>query len=97
MKNLTYKIENSYIGFLNVDETDYVGGTYQQVVNHLLDNLKEGGLYESIPTDFPKSTFYIYVSDGTFDQWDCKNYVELYKLSCAQIRKFKKLGVQLTF
>lgn len=97
MENLTYKIENSHIGFLNVDETDYVGGTYQQVVNHLLDNLKEGGLYETIPTDFPKSTFYIYVTDGTFDEYGRKNYVELYNLSCAKIRKFKKIGVQLTF
>ena len=97
MQNLTYKIENSFIGFLNVDETDYVGGTYQQVVNYLLDNLKEGGLYETIPTDFPKSTFYIYVTDGTFNESGAKNYVELYNLSCAKIRKFKKLGVQLTF
>ena len=96
MENLIYKIENSFIGFLNEND-EYIGVTYQQVVNYLLDNLNPGGKYENIPTDFPKSTFYIYVKDGTLDKWGQEKYEELYKLSCSQIRKMNKIGVPLTF
>ena len=78
--NTELKIENSYIGDLDLETTLF---SYTDAVNYLFESLKDNEKWGWMKEEYPKSEFIISVADVT---------VETLKMS--KLRKLEKLGIK---
>ena len=79
--NTELKIENSYIGDLDLETTLF---SYTDAVNYLFESLKDDEKWGWMKEEYPKSEFII----------STKNGVELETLKMSKLRKLEKLGIR---
>ena len=85
-----FKISNDYIGWL---DTTYLS-SYTKSINYLHEQILDNELWGWMLEDYPKSKFEIFWWDGkSYDKWDNPKEIKLYTLSCSQIRKMIKNGI----
>ena len=83
--NTELKIENSYIGDLDLETTLF---SYTDAVNYLFESLKDNEKWGWMKKEYPKSEFTISVKNGV------DSYVKLETLKMSKLRKLEKLGIR---
>lgn len=84
------KIENSYIGWLEVDK---FLSSYTDTMNFLFEQLKDEDKWGWMQNEYPKSEFSLWIQDGV-DEYGDNIYIKLETFKVSKLRKLAKLNVR---